>query len=433
MFVSAPRRGTLGTTNVNRVLFARGGSVTSYATLAEALAHATDYNGSTSAFAGQTNRVIMQKGIVGPNRYIDTDYIASYWNQTHSGSETIVWRNSSTGRYQSENYPLSYGYSGFYGTGIAAFPPSAINPNGSGTSVPEVYNRAVIANLRNRIRTEVSVKALDSDFDGGEALTGLSPSVKMVTERTIQVLRAWIAVRKRNYRKAADVLGLRKRLVSHSPADIWLEMQYGWLPLINDIFDGTEEIRDLLDTSNDDEDKFFTVTRRGRDGLLVWPAANSTQFSKLTQTSEGYVTVESKVRYTIGDQFAAYMSSLRINNPLYIAWTAVPYSFVLDWLLPVGDMLSALGTPIGLKFKGGYVTTRCYGRSTATASGHSPSLAYPVVSRGGSASAELKYVYIQRTGLFTFPGPAIYVRFPLSSSIRAASAVSLIATAKKYR
>lgn len=433
MFVNAPRRTSIGTTSVSSNKSARRSSGPSYGSASEAMAHAMDFTSTASVLTGQASRAIMQRGIVGPNRYIDTDYSASYFGQKFSGHEKLVWRNTSTGQFQSESYPLSYGASGFFSTGIASYPTSIASPTGSGGGAIGVYNRLVIANLQNRIKTEVSVKTQDNDFDGGEALSGLAPSVKMVAERAVQVLRAWNAVRTRNYQKAADVLGLRRKFITHSPADVWLEMQYGWLPLLNDIFGGTEKIIDLLDSSNDKAEKFYTVTRKGREGLIVLPAVNSTGFSKLEQTCSGYVTVEAKLRYTIGDSFVAYMSSLRLNNPVYIAWTAVPYSFVVDWLIPVGSMLSALSAPLGLKFKGGYMTTRCYSSAMATASGHSPGLGYPVVLRSGSASAELETVWISRTGFTTWPGPALYVRFPIRSIERAASAVSLIATTKRYR
>lgn len=433
MFINAPRRSSNGTTTVNRANFARTGGSVGYTTPGAAAAVALNFDSSASPIGGQTQRNLMQKGIVGPNKFIDTDYAAYYRQYKAEGHVVIVYRNTGSGLYHSQAFPLGYGYTGFHSSGLADNLFVTLPWNG-GTGVTDILNRAIIANLRNRISTEASVKALGTKVDMGEALTGLLPSVRMVSERVIQVLKAWNAVRSRNFRRAANVLGLRRKWLD-SPADaanVWLEMQYGWLPLLSDIFNGSNEIIDLLDNSNDSKD-FFVVTRRGREGLLLPPAPNTTVWTDIRQSSDAYVTVETKLRYVIGDSFVAYMSQLRLNNPLYIAWTAVPYSFVLDWLFPVGDMLSALGTPIGLKFRGGYTTTRTYAKLSMTGSRRPPNIGYPLVMRSGSASAETSMVSIQRTGLSTFPGPRPYLRLPIRSFERAASAVSLIESTRKHR
>jgi len=40
-------------------------------------------------------------------------------------------------------------------------------------------------------------------------------------------------------------------------------------------------------------------------------------------------------------------------NPFSIAWELVPYSFLIDWALPIGQTLSAFSATAGLAFKGG--------------------------------------------------------------------------------
>jgi hypothetical protein len=41
------------------------------------------------------------------------------------------------------------------------------------------------------------------------------------------------------------------------------------------------------------------------------------------------------------------LASLGVTNPLEIAWELVPFSFVVDWALPVGQYLSSLDAMFG--------------------------------------------------------------------------------------
>lgn len=429
MYVKAPYRNLLGTTNQNVTLRSLSGAAYNTAAEAKAVASGGYYNATLTSVQGQTTKSIMQRGIVGPNQFVDTDYFASYIEYRSSGLGWTVVRNTNTGKFEGNNAPLAYGYTGFNGSGIAASNLGMISPTASGGALT-TYNRAVIANLQNRIKTELMAKVVGQGLDLGEAFSGLPQAIKLVAERVIQVVSAWNAVRSRNFRKAADVLGLRRRWTGKHSADVWLEMQYGWLPLLTDIFDASNEVIDLFDSSNDKD--FFTVTRRGQAPLVMTPDSPSPiQWQSVKQTASATVMVESKIRYTVADDFVAYMSKLRVNNPGYIAWAALPYSFVLDWLVPIGDMLAASGAHIGLNFKGGYQTTVTYGGMAATASGWRQQIAWPLVDSGGSANASAKALYMQRTGFFTFPMPAPYVKWPFGSFERAASAVSLIATSRK--
>lgn len=46
-------------------------------------------------------------------------------------------------------------------------------------------------------------------------------------------------------------------------------------------------------------------------------------------------------------------SRLGITNPALIAWELLPWSFVADWFVPVGDYLSLLDATLGWDFQGG--------------------------------------------------------------------------------
>jgi hypothetical protein len=51
------------------------------------------------------------------------------------------------------------------------------------------------------------------------------------------------------------------------------------------------------------------------------------------------------------------MKTVGLLNPATVAWELVPYSFIADWFVPVGDYLTGLTADCGLVFKGGSVTS----------------------------------------------------------------------------
>jgi hypothetical protein len=51
----------------------------------------------------------------------------------------------------------------------------------------------------------------------------------------------------------------------------------------------------------------------------------------------------------IRDASLKQLSQLGITNPALLVWELIPYSFVIDWLIPVGDFLSSLDALVGVE------------------------------------------------------------------------------------
>ena len=63
------------------------------------------------------------------------------------------------------------------------------------------------------------------------------------------------------------------------------------------------------------------------------------------------------------------------NNPLLTAWELVPYSFVVDWFIPIGDFLSQFSASHGLQYVSG--TSVTYIKYSANRSYRHYRAAYP--------------------------------------------------------
>lgn len=154
-------------------------------------------------------------------------------------------------------------------------------------------------------------------------------------------------------RTPADKSGRVKleKILGDALLNRWLEFQYGWKPLLNDIYGIAGLIEEQLQ-------RRLTVKAIANPSDIVGP---STVFAPPGSGSiyvDDTVVTGAKCRldFVIQNAVAAHFNRMGLANVLEIAWELVPFSFVIDWLLPVGSYLGALSGSWGLTFKGGSIT-----------------------------------------------------------------------------
>lgn len=129
----------------------------------------------------------------------------------------------------------------------------------------------------------------------------------------------------------------------------FLEFQYGWRPLINDMHDGAE-----------------------------WLAAKflAPKTQRYVVRGQKYVELETDMATGIAwkegtglarAQIIAYLTEdpkgkidLNLVTPAQIAWELMPWSFVIDWALPIGTWLRSRGAAMALTGK--FITTKTWFR-----------------------------------------------------------------------
>jgi len=211
-----------------------------------------------------------------------------------------------------------------------------------------------ITDLKERER-EANVAALNRLRDGklqnGADLAEARKTVMMIAQDCRRVLTAYRAIRLGNFAFAAKVLGLNLRKGRHgTPADLWLELQYGWKPLIQAIHENAQTL----------------AKPRQKNRLEVKASATRrATFESQRTTSEGFVETwkcigETRVVYKgiIQNEGLVAADTYGLLNPAEIAWELIPFSFVIDWFIPIGNMLSSLSASAGLAFAEGYRSTR---------------------------------------------------------------------------
>lgn len=159
-------------------------------------------------------------------------------------------------------------------------------------------------------------------------------ALDMIADKATRIFNAYRNVRRGNVRRAMRNLGISNGKVPRSKqaSGQWLELQYGWLPLVSDIY-GLAQLPGID----------IPVSVRGRATQVL---------SGKTRTGPGFHRRVIKAQWLadmkISSTALAYANNLGLINPATVAWELVPFSFVLDWFLPVGDYLDSLTAKVGV-------------------------------------------------------------------------------------
>ena len=202
-------------------------------------------------------------------------------------------------------------------------------------------------------------------------------------------------------------LGSHSRKTRDKIPGKWLEVQYGWIPLMNDVVGAMEHLLQ--------EDRGPLIHADGR-----YTDHDTRKIRLDTGFSGVYSNCEIKQQFTAWVSLwyelnlpeLVELSQLGLINPSEICWELLPYSFVVDWFVPVGSWLSALTADQGFTFKGGSLS-----RMTREVGGRTTDVSVPSGSTevlGARGRLEGEAFSFERTCYSASPVPGLYVKNPLS-------------------
>ena len=181
-------------------------------------------------------------------------------------------------------------------------------------------------------------------------------TIQMVTSSVLSIVKSIRLLKKGKWKKAANALGISKpgQPRGKEIPQRWLELQYGWLPLLGDIHAlGNEIFRTpvfQVRTTRLQNFEGFQVFKRYSDGGTLVDEY-STPFKTLRRMT--FVT-----QFRIDSATVTTLDNLGVLNPTLVAWEAVPFSFIVDWFLPIGDWLGSLTDLQGITLVNSCYTTR---------------------------------------------------------------------------
>lgn len=136
----------------------------------------------------------------------------------------------------------------------------------------------------------------------------------------------------------------QKRMSAGDISGSWLAMQYGYLPLISDVSNLMDAIKSMTESRK--------LIGRGRKTFKT--VVSGKDFFGLSGNTEPNrpppVTVElrASVKLILQEELSANRM-LGLIDPVGVAWELLPWSFVYDWVLPIGDYLKAMSFVTGLQ------------------------------------------------------------------------------------
>lgn len=231
-------------------------------------------------------------------------------------------------------------------------------------------------------------------------------SCDMIAARAMQIVSL---VRKAKMGKLPKPSKRASKRAPTNAASAWLEYTFGWVPLIQDIGSAVEVMQSSppVDRVRGRANVSFPVSFDQTSGGL-YPG------SRMNGTASGGVSLSCQVIVTNPDLYLA--NQLGFVNPAFVAWDAIPFSFVIDWFLPVGKFLSQFTNEVGLELRD-CATTRI-GRFTGDVSWW-----------GGGSTREQgegrSFLITRSIGPFVSPGLLDRIHIPTKSLWLAATSVSL--------
>lgn len=130
----------------------------------------------------------------------------------------------------------------------------------------------------------------------------------------------------------------------HAASQNWLAYRLGVVPMIGSIDSALQVIDNPL--------KYTFSFCKGTSSMPFRKVIDhrSGSSSWHTVSCEGVYRVTIKAKVTVSDPALARLNQFGLTNPLDVAWELVPFSFLIDRVVKVGDYLSSFDDFVGLSF-----------------------------------------------------------------------------------
>lgn len=306
----------------------------------------------------------------------------------------------------------------------------------------------LLADVQRRVEskaiTSLLNRAKDSKFNAAVAYAESGQVLKMVTSAATTIGEVLYHLRRGNLVGAADTVGLvvgkrqatryRKlhaniktnQDVDRVLSNGILQVQYGIKPLISDVIGAAEMLAQKVSRE---------VISSVRSSASVSEDKRTIRITKLplgrsTQSLDRRVkvTVSYGCYYSLRSEMTHSLAQLGLTNPFLVAWELVPWSFVVDWFIPIGNAISSWDATLGLSFSSGWKSVKVSNHFTRSTS-LSPLHPRNFFAGGGFTYGDTESFV--RTTLTGFPSPKLpEFKNPLSVE-HALNAIALLAGFKK--
>lgn len=244
-------------------------------------------------------------------------------------SATSWYVESTVSRYSSISYASQRdgGYHVYNG-------PSSYYHAGSSCPFPTRSDPDILSNLDLKLRQKIKGQKVDLLATLAEA----NKTASMVSNAARDLVSSFGAL-KRGHPVAAvrRLLSDPRTRSDRAIANRWLEYQWGVLPTLSDIYGAAEALATRL---NEGMYHYYTVRHREERVLDV------TGFMRGQHRYTRLHRARARVKFSSSSLMQ--LEALGITNPLASVYQLIPWSFCLDWVSNLGDILEGLDALLGV-------------------------------------------------------------------------------------
>lgn len=211
-------------------------------------------------------------------------------------------------------------------------------------TVVYVYGSEVLYTYTQRLDGKLALNKARAKISGGnqdlgEALVELDQTIDLIKKNLERIGKIGDALRKGEWSKLDSLIkgktpdSVKKMKPSKRLSSGYLEIMFGILPLMSSVHTAVEAYGNGMLTRGS---KVSAVSGQKRINFNSgWRPLDGV----------GRASFSGRVR----NRNLATLNSYGLVNPLLMAWQRVPYSFVIDWFIPIGSILGSLTAEAGLE------------------------------------------------------------------------------------
>jgi len=251
---------------------------------------------------------------------------------------------------------------------------TAASQQGTGFNSGYITTALYDANDQIKVVSKLREKLRGSDFDASKFLGEGHQTLRMLADSAIRIRKSLVHLKRGDLSGSARALlegtsrsplkpySSMKQFNASTPKTIannWIELQYGWLPLLKDSYALGEHLAHNL--SQPLEMKVSASLRKSKstNGTFVYlgyyqmyPGDPIGRYFGTAAGASADVTLKTTVY--VKEQ-PSLIAALGLTQPENVLWEVLPWSFVADWFIPIGNYLEARG--VSSIYPGTYCTS----------------------------------------------------------------------------
>lgn len=297
----------------------------------------------------QWNVTASYKALLAAQGYLPTkEFLLTEWSSAYDPIMGVTWKHWQIHEYWDETK--------YYRT-ISR--PSLVSNSGWPTTVE-------IANAHADSQHKTLAKARDMKVNLPVMFGEGRKTVNMLTDTAKRLGNAYLSFLRKDFKRAAQYLDMKEP--AHGLARHWLAYQYGWRPLLSDAEGLSEGASEWLDETQQRPPRFTVTAKSDTLRPLKYSVANQfSAFGSGTTNYTGEVFMRARSGLLLETVFrpsaiAAQLGMSSVTDGLLLAWELVPFSFVFDWFLKVGQYLESASALSGYTVKAGYTRREIHAR-----------------------------------------------------------------------